>query len=85
MELSSEQVFYIIIGALIVITAGIVLSRKMKAKLTKDGLTINTEKGESKDRVKVSKVEASKVAVKNKDNQHVDIKDISNDSDIQVS
>ena len=84
MELTAQQILYIAIGALIVIVLAIVFARKVKATLNKDGFRISSEKAYKKDRVKVKKVDSSAVHVKNKDNQIVEVKDISDNSDIKI-
>lgn len=73
-----EPKHYLILGlaGLAVIALAIVLSNKVKAKINRSGLEIDTDKGEKKDRVNVNKIDNSEVGIHNREGQDITAKNI---------
>jgi len=83
MQLDSQHLLYLGIGALLVIALATILTRRVRAKINKDGFDITTDKGVKQDKVNVKQVDTSSVDIKNREKQDIDVKGIS-DSDIKI-
>lgn len=75
----NEIYLYIGIGALIIIAIGIMTSKKFKGKLTKKGLSVESDNSTSKDETKIKKIRnQSDLDVESPENRNIDIRDVDN-------
>lgn len=73
----SELYLVLGIGALVVITIGLIMSKKFRGKLTKDGLEVESTNNSTKTKVENVKNQ-SEIDLESPENRNIEIKDIDN-------
>ena len=68
----------------VVIIAALFLAQKVGFKLTKDGVSLVTDKNKQKDLTSVEKIKTSKIDIETRVGQDISVKDVSDHSDVKI-
>lgn len=70
-----------IVGVVVIVVAALALARKVGFKLDANNMSLFATK---KDSVSVETIDKSKVDIKNREGQDINVKNVSNDSDVKI-
>ncbi|PPC91070.1 MAG: hypothetical protein CTY34_05315 [Methylobacter sp.] len=68
----------------VVIIVALYVARKVGFTLTKDGVSLSTDKNKQKDFATVEQINASKIDIETREGQDISVKDVSNHSDVKI-
>jgi len=82
MNIDSTDILILGLSALIVIIIALFLTRKVKASLSKKGFELTADK--VKENITVAKIQRSKIDLKNREGQNINVEDVKENSDIKI-
>jgi hypothetical protein len=84
MSLDNETIYMIAGVIAIVVIVALLLAKKVGFKLNKDSLSLFADKNKDKDTVSTKGIKKSKVDIKNREGQDINVEDVSDDSDVKI-